>query len=126
MLPASGLRSTPGRGPALKPLGPAWSNGSFFAIALNSSLTLSAVFAEVSKNNRLASLAYCSASEVGTARLSGCSATRSALLPARAMIMFSFACRCSSLTHAFALSREDYQQCQPLFSSFWRLSVQLE
>lgn len=47
------------------------------------------------------------------ARLSGCSATRSALFPARAMMMFSFACLCSSLTHAFALSREDYAFISP-------------
>lgn len=76
-------------------------------MAVNNSLTFSAVFAEVSKKSRLASLAYASASDVETARLSGCSATRSALFPARAIMMFSFACRWSSLTHAFALSRED-------------------
>lgn len=77
-------------------------------MAVNSSLTFSAVFALVSKNKRLASLAYASASAVETARLSGCSATRSALLPASAMMMFSFACRCSSLTHALALSSDAY------------------
>ena len=41
------------------------------------------------------------------ARLSGWEATRSDLLPARAMMMFSFAWRWSSLTQALALSRED-------------------
>jgi hypothetical protein len=82
--------------------------GSFFAIAVNSSFTFSEVFAEVSKKRRLASLAYASASATGTARLSGCSATRSALFPARAMTMFSLAWRWSSFTHAFALSSEAY------------------
>lgn len=42
------------------------------------------------------------------ARLSGCSATRSALLPASAIIMFSLACRWSSFTHALALSNDDF------------------
>lgn len=44
------------------------------------------------------------------ARLSGCSVTRSSLFPARAMMMFSLAWRWSSLTHAFALSRDDYNR----------------
>ena len=82
--------------------------GSFFAIAVNSSLTFSAVFALVSKNSRFASRAYASASAVCTARLSGCSATRSALLPARAMMMFSLAWRWSSFTQDLALSRLAY------------------
>lgn len=86
---------------------PACSKGNFLAMAVNNSLTFSAVFAEVSKNRSPASLAYASASEVVIARLSGCSATRSALFPARAMIIFSLACLCSSLTQAFALSNED-------------------
>lgn len=88
---------------------PRWlacSTGSFFAIAVNSSLTFSAVLALVSKKRRFASFAYASASAVGTARLSGCSATRSALFPASAMMMFSLACRWSSFTHALALSNE--------------------
>ena len=87
--------------------GPAWSSGNFFAIAVNSSFTFSAVLALVSKKRRPASRAYCSASEVGMARLSGCSLTRSSLLPARAMMMFSLAWRWSSFTQALALSRED-------------------
>jgi hypothetical protein len=65
--------------------------GSFFAMAVKSSLTFSAVFAEVSKKSRPASWAYCSASAVETARLSGSSVTRSSLFPARAMMMFSLA-----------------------------------
>lgn len=90
---ASGRRSTPGRGPERIFLGPAWSSGSFFAIAVNNSFTFSEVFADVSKNSRPASLAYCDASSADIARLSGCSVTRSSLLPASAMMMFSFACR---------------------------------
>jgi hypothetical protein len=77
--------------------------------AVNSSFTFSEVFAEVSKKRRLASLAYASASATGTARLSGCSATRSALFPARAMTMFSLAWRWSSFTHALALSSDAYR-----------------
>ena len=88
-------------------LAPACSRGSFRAIAVNRSRTFSAVFADVSKNSNPASLAYASASDVVMARLSGCSATKSALLPARAMIMFSLACLCNSFTHAFALSKDD-------------------
>jgi hypothetical protein len=42
------------------------------------------------------------------ARLSGESVTKSSLLPASAMMMFSLAWRWSSLTHAFALSSEAY------------------
>lgn len=96
---------------------PRWlacSIGSFFAIAVNNSLTFSAVLALVSKKSRLASRAYASASAVGTARLSGCSATKSALFPASAMMMFSFAWRCSSLTQALALSSELYSASQLL------------
>ena len=74
---------------------------------MNSSRTFSAVLADVSKNRSPASFAYASASAAGITRLSGCSVTRSSLLPARAMMMFSLAWRCSSLTHAFALSRDD-------------------
>lgn len=77
-------------------------------MAVNSSLTFSAVLAEVSKNKSPASRAYASASEAGMARLSGCSVTRSSLFPASAMMMFSLAWRWSSLTHALALSRDDY------------------
>lgn len=77
---------------------------------MNRSFTFSAVFADVSKNKRPASFAYASASTVDTARLSGWSVTKSDLLPARAMIMFSFACLCNSLTQDFALSRDDYNQ----------------
>ena len=87
---------------------PACSSGSFRAIAVNNSRTFSAVFADVSKNNSPASRAYASASAVVMARLSGCSATRSDLFPAKAMIIFSFACLCSSFTHDFALSRDAY------------------
>jgi hypothetical protein len=88
----SGLRSTPVlAAAALKFLGPAWSNGNFFAISVNSSRTFSAVLADVSKKRRPASLAYCWASVVGMARLSGLSLTRSSLLPASAIMMFSFA-----------------------------------
>lgn len=76
-------------------------------MAVNKSRTFSDVFADVSKNNRPASLAYASASAAVIARLSGFPVTKSNLFPARAMIMFSFACLCSSLTQAFALSRED-------------------
>lgn len=76
-------------------------------MAVKRSRTFSAVFADVSKKSRPASLAYASASAVGIALLSGCSFTRSSLLPARAMMMFSLACRWSSLTQALALSRED-------------------
>lgn len=82
-------------------------------MAVNNSLTFSAVLAEVSKNRRPASRAYASASDAGMARLSGCSVTRSNLFPARAMMMFSLAWRWSSLTHAFALSSDDYTSCQP-------------
>ena len=74
-------------------LAPACSRGNFLAIAVKRSRTFSAVLAEVSKNKSPASLAYASASAVVIARLSGLSATKSNLLPARAMIMFSFACR---------------------------------
>ena len=88
-------------------LAPACSNGSFLAIAVKSSRTFSAVFADVSKNSKPASLAYASASAVVMARLSGCSVTKSSLFPANAMMIFSFACRWSSLTHALALSRDD-------------------
>ena len=73
-------------------LAPACSRGSFLAIAVKSSRTFSDVFADVSKKSRPASLAYASASAVAITRLSGCSATKSALFPARAIIMFSFAC----------------------------------
>jgi len=76
-------------------------------MAVKSVFTFSAVFAEVSKNRRPASLAYASASVVSTARLEPAPVARSSLFPARAMTMFSFAWRCSSLTHAFALSRDD-------------------
>ena len=72
-------------------------------MALNNSLTFSPDFADVSKNSRPASLAYASASAVSMARW----AERSDLLPANAMMMASGACRWSSFTHAFALSRED-------------------
>lgn len=105
---ASGLRSTPGRGFDRRLRAPACSNGSFLAIAVKRSRTFSAVFADVSKNSSPASRAYASASAVAIARLSGCSETRSDLFPARAMIMFSLACRCNSLTHAFALSSDDF------------------
>lgn len=106
---ASGLRSSgPVLGFARRFRGPAWSSGSFLAMAVNSSLTLLAVFAEVSKNKRPASFAYASASAVEMARLSGFSSTMSFLLPASAMMMFSFACLCSSFTHDLALSSEDY------------------
>lgn len=60
-------------------------------MAVNRSLTFSAVLADVSKNSRPASRAYASASDAGMARLSGCSVTRSSLLPASAIIMFSLA-----------------------------------
>lgn len=76
-------------------------------MAVNSSLTFCVVFALVSKKSRFASLAYASASAVDIARLSGCSVTKSNLFPARAMMMFSFAWRCNSLTHDFALSNDD-------------------
>lgn len=79
-------------------------------MAVKSSRTFSAVLADVSKNRRPASRAYAWASAAGMARLSGCSLTRSSLLPARAMMIFSFACRCSSLTHDLALSSELYAQ----------------
>lgn len=108
MLCDSGRKSTPVLAAvALRFRGPAWSRGNFFAMAVKSSLTFSAVLADVSKNSRPASLAYCWASAVEMARLSGLSVTRSNLLPARAIMIFSFACRCNSFTHAFALSRED-------------------
>ena len=73
-------------------LAPACSRGNFLAIAVKRSRTFSDVFADVSKKSRPASLAYASASAVAIARLSGWSATRSALFPAKAMIMFSLAC----------------------------------
>lgn len=76
-------------------------------MAVKSSLTFVDVLAEVSKNSNPASRAYASASAVSIARLSGWSLTRSALFPASAMMMFSFACRCSSFTHDFALSKDD-------------------
>jgi hypothetical protein len=60
---------------------------------VNNSLTFSDVLAEVSKNSNPASLAYASASAVLIARLSGWLVTKSSLLPARAMMIFSFACR---------------------------------
>lgn len=84
-------RETPGRCPVRECRGPAWSSGSFLAMAVNSSLTFSAVLAEVSKKRRPASRAYDSASAAGMALLSGCSVTRSSLFPARAMMMFSLA-----------------------------------
>lgn len=84
-------------------------------MAVKSSLTFSAVFALVSKNSSPASLAYASASPVGTARLSGCSATRSALFPASAMMIFSFACLCSSFTQALALSNDACQTSSAVF-----------
>lgn len=80
--------------------------GSFLAMAVKSSLTFSLVLADVSKKSSPASRAYCSASAVEMARLSGDSVTRSSLFPASAMMMFSLAWRCSSLTHAFALSSD--------------------
>lgn len=105
---ASRPRSTPGpRGFALIFRFPAYSRGSFRAMAVKRSRTFSAVFADVSKNSRPASLTYASASAVVMVRLSRCSATRSALFPARAMLMFSFACLYSSLTQAFVLSKDD-------------------
>jgi hypothetical protein len=82
-------------------------------MAVKSSLTFSLVLADVSKKRRPASRAYCSASAAWMARLSGDSVTRSSLLPARAMMMFSLAWRWSSLTHAFALS-SDACACQYL------------
>ena len=54
---ASGLRSTPGRGFALMFRLPACSRGSFRAMAVKRSRTFSAVFADVSKKSRPASLA---------------------------------------------------------------------
>jgi len=105
---ASGLKSTPGRGLDRRFRAPACSRGSFRAMAVNRSRTFSEVFAEVSKNRSPASLAYASASAALTARLSGFSVTKSSLFPARAMMMFSFACLCSSLTQALALSRDDW------------------
>lgn len=78
---------------------------------MNSSLTFSAVFALVSKNNNPASLAYASASAVSTALFDvgedDDGDARSSLLPASAITMFSLAWRWSSLTHALALSSED-------------------
>jgi len=103
----SGLRSTPGRGLERRFRGPAWSSGSFLAIAVKSSRTLVEVFAEVSKKRRPASLAYASASAVSMARLSGNSLTTSTLFPANAMMMFSLACLWSSFTHDLALSNDD-------------------
>lgn len=92
-------------------------------MAVNSSLTFSAVLADVSKNKSPASRAYASASEAGMARLSGCSVTRSSLFPAKAMMMFSLAWRWSSLTHAFALSRDDYNQdVRNASECSWKLS----
>ena len=88
-------------------LAPACSSGSFRAIAVNNSRTFSAVFADVSKNSNPASLAYAEASAVVMARLSGWSATRSDLLPASAMMMFSLAWRWSSFTQDLALSNDD-------------------
>jgi hypothetical protein len=106
VLLVSGRKSTPGLGFG-RIRGPAWSNGSFRAIAVNSSLTLVDVFAEVSKKSNPASRAYASASAVSMARLSGLSATISDLFPAKAMTMFSFACLCNSFTQDFALSSDD-------------------
>jgi hypothetical protein len=77
-------------------------------MAVKSSRTFEDVLAEVSKKRRPASRAYASASAVGIALLSGFSVTRSSLLPARAMTIFSFAWRCNSLTHDLALSSDDY------------------
>lgn len=94
-------------------------------MAVNKSRTFSAVLAEVSKNKRPVSLAYASASAVVMARLSGCSATKSDLFPAKAIMIFSFACLCSSLTHAFALSSEDFGSLAgalPHFEGSYRLS----
>jgi hypothetical protein len=79
------------------------------AMAVNSSCTFSAVFADVSKKSSPASFAYASASAVSIARLSGCSVTKSSLFPASAMMMFSLACRWSSLTHDLALSRDVWE-----------------
>lgn len=93
VLGPSGLRSTPCLWFIRVFLAPACSRGSFCAIAVKRSRTFSAVLAEVSKNSKPASLAYASASAFVIARLSGCSATKSALLPARAIIIFSLACR---------------------------------
>lgn len=87
-------------------------------MAVNSSRTFSAVFADVSKNSSPASRAYASASAVVIARLSGCSATRSDLFPARAIMMFSFACLWSSFTHDFALSRDDYLPISRAWADF--------
>ena len=106
---ASEFRLTPGLGLALRFRGPAWSSGSFFAMAVNNSRTFVDVLADVSKKSSPASLAYASASAVWITRLSGCSFTRSVLFPASAMTMFSFACLCNSLTHDFALSSDDYR-----------------
>ena len=54
------------------------------------------------------------------ARLSGDSVTRSSLLPARAMMMFSLAWRWSSFTQAFALSREAWKsRAMSVFFSFF-------
>lgn len=75
-------------------------------MAVNSSFTFSAVFADVSKNKRPASLAYASASAVSTARFDGVDVAKSSLFPARAMTIDSLAWRWSSLTHALALSSE--------------------
>lgn len=86
-------------------------------MAAKSSLTFSAVLADVSKNSSPASFAYASASAVAMTRLSGLSVTRSSLLPASAMMMFSLACRWSSLTHAFALSSDD---CHKVSESAYR------
>jgi hypothetical protein len=111
----SGLKSTPVlAAAALRFRGPAWSRGNLLAISVNSSRTFSAVFADVSKNSRPASLAYCWASAVGMARLSGFSLTKSSLFPARAITMFSFAWRWSSFTQAFALSSDDYSQVRSM------------
>jgi len=62
-------------------------------MAVKSSLTFSAVFAEVSKKRRPASRAYASASAVSTARFEGepVGDARSSLLPAKAITIFSFA-----------------------------------
>jgi len=76
--------------------------GSFLAIATKSSFTFAAVLAEVSINNIPFSSEYACDSSISTVRLDA----KSTLLPASAITMLGFPCRCSSFTHFLALSNE--------------------
>merc|ERR550537_569917 len=76
--------------------------GSLRAICTKSSFTLLAVLALVSINIMLFSSAYCRASSGSTFRFDA----KSDLLPASAITMLGFPCRCSSRTQLLARAKE--------------------